>query len=126
MTVDVSSSGGSGAVANGTNGAPSKSFAPEGTLTSSVSIYAGPKDNEKKITWLDHEPKDVVEAAENEDTAQHAVITRLQKAEDSRRKYELHSIIIQSPYLKAALGEVLKDYPGVCCELKRLVFEAPF
>ncbi|KAF2731740.1 P-loop containing nucleoside triphosphate hydrolase protein [Polyplosphaeria fusca] len=129
MTVDVSSGGGSSTALNGdnaTNATATNSFAPEGSLTSSKSIYAGSKDKDKKITWLDHEPEDVVEAAENEETAQHALITRLQKAEDSRKKYELHSIIIQSPHLKSALGEILKDYPGVCCELKRLVFEAPF
>jgi hypothetical protein len=126
MTFNVSSDGGSGAAVTVTNEVASNSFVPEGFLTSSKSIYAGPKDDEKKITWLDHEPEDVVEAAENEETAQHALITRLRKAEDSRKKYELHSVIIQSPWLKTALGEILKDYPGVCCELKRLVFEAPF
>jgi hypothetical protein len=81
---------------------------------------------DKKFTWLDKEPEDVVEAAENEDTAQHALITRLAKAEDSRKKYEIHSLIVQSPYLKDALEEILDGYPGVCCSLKRLVFEAPF
>jgi hypothetical protein len=75
---------------------------------------------------LDTEPADVAEAAENEETAQHALITRLQKAEDSRKKYEINSIIIQSPWLKDALAIILKGYPGVHCGLKRLVFEAPF
>ncbi|KAF2174881.1 P-loop containing nucleoside triphosphate hydrolase protein [Zopfia rhizophila CBS 207.26] len=112
---------GTTANANGT-----KNFAPEGSLTSFTSLYQGPKDNENKFTWLDKEPSDVVEAAENEETAQHALITRLQQAQDSRKKFELHSIIIQSAWLKEALGEILKDYPGVCCGLKRLVFEEPF
>lgn len=109
----------------GTNGT-SESFAPEGSLASFRSLYAGPKDKEKKFTWLDKEPIDVAEAAENEETAQHAIITRLQKAEDSRKKFDLHSIIIQSPWLKDALQQILDGYPGVHCGLKRLVFEAPF
>jgi hypothetical protein len=106
------------------NGA--KHLAPEGTLCSNKNLYQGPLDSHKKFTWLDHEPKDVAEAAENEETAQHAFITRLQKAEDSRKKYQTHSIIIQSPYLKQALADILSGYPGVHCGMTRLEFEAPF
>jgi hypothetical protein len=103
-----------------------KHLAPEGTLCSTRKLYQGPPDSNKKSTWLDKEPKDVADAAENEETAQHAFITRLQKSEDSRKKYEIHSIIIQSPHLKHALTEILHDYPGVHCGLRRLEFEAPF
>lgn len=111
--------------AEGTNGS-TKALAPEGSLSSFKSLFQGPKDNDKKWTWLDKEPEDVVEAAENEETAQHAIITRLQKAQDSRKKFEIHSVIVQSPWLKEALSTILKGYPGVHCGLKRLVFEAPF
>lgn len=103
-----------------------RDYAPEGSLSSTKSLYQGPRDSNRKWTWLDKEPADVAEAAENEETAQHAFITRLQKAEDSRKKYEMHSIIIQSPHLKEALTEILRDYPSVHCGLKRLEFEAPF
>jgi hypothetical protein len=103
-----------------------KDYAPEGTLSSTKSLYQGAKDGNDKWTWLDKEPENVPEAAENDETAQHAFITRLQKAEDSRRKYETHSIIIQSPHLKEALTEILQGYPGVHCGLRRLEFEAPF
>lgn len=127
MTVEVLSNGVNGASsANGTTTNGTKALAPEGSLSSYKNLYQGPQDNNKKWTWLDKEPEDVAEAAENEETAQHALITRLQKAEDSRKKFEIHSIIIQSPWLKAALAEILKGYPGVHCGLKRLVFEAPF
>lgn len=101
-------------------------LAPEGSLASFQPLYAGPKDNENKFTWLDKEPEDVADAAENDKTAQHAIITRLEKSQDSRKKFDLHSIIIQSPWLKKALKEILLGYPGVHCGLKRLVFEAPF
>jgi len=39
---------------------------------------------------------------------------------------EIDSIVVQSPLLKKVLGKVLKDYPGVTTNLKRLVFQAPF
>lgn len=115
-------------VANGTNGTNgTKAFAPEGSLSTTTTLYQGPKDKDKKWTWLDKEPADVADAAETAETAQHALITRLQKAQDSRKKYEVHSLIIQSPWLKGVLGEhILDGYPGICCSLKRLEFEAPF
>ncbi|KAF1946648.1 P-loop containing nucleoside triphosphate hydrolase protein [Clathrospora elynae] len=103
-----------------------KELAPEGSLVSFKSLYQSPRDSNSKWTWLDKEPQDVADAAENEETAQHALITRLQNANDSRKKYEIHSIIIQSPWLKDALTEILHAYPGVHCGLKRLEFEAPF
>lgn len=49
------------------------------------------------------------------------------KSQDGRKKLEAHSIVVQSPWLKEVLGDVvLKDYPGVACELDRLTFLAPF
>ena len=54
------------------------------------------------------------------------MIVRNKKSPDSRKKLEADSIIIQSPHLKKALGEILSDYPGICCDLERLVFRAPF
>lgn len=110
---------------NSTNGG--EALAAEGSLPTSTTLYQGPKDKDKKWTWLVQEPADVADAAENAETAQHALITRLQKAQDSRKKYQIHSLIIQSPYLKEVLGTyILDDYPGICCSLKRLEFEAPF
>ncbi|CAG5146982.1 uncharacterized protein ALTATR162_LOCUS1964 [Alternaria atra] len=106
---------------NGTTG-----FAQEGSLASFKNLYQGPPDKNKKWGWTETEPEDATDPAENEETAQHALITRLQKANDSRKKYQMHSIIIQSPWLKDALAEILNDYPGIHCGLKRLEFEAPF
>jgi hypothetical protein len=103
-----------------------KSFKPEGSLAAFRSLYQGPKDFDYNWTWLDKEPENVPEAAENEETAQYALITRMQNSQDSRKKFEIHSIIIQSSQLKEALAEILKGYPGVHCDLQRLEFEAPF
>lgn len=38
----------------------------------------------------------------------------------------LHSIVVQSSYLKSILGEVFAEYSGITTTLKKLVFKAPF
>ncbi|KAI1322178.1 ATPase [Xylariaceae sp. FL0255] len=99
---------------------------PTGSLSTVKNLYKSPNDPDGQWTWTDKYPDDVEEAAENNKTRAYAVIVRNMKSNDSRKKLEAHSIIIQSPWLKEALGHILKDYPGVACELKRLVFDAPF
>ena len=44
--------------------------------------------------------------------AQKILIRNKKSFEDSRKKLEIDSIIIQSPLLKIVLAKVLKDYPG--------------
>lgn len=51
---------------------------------------------------------------------------QIEKSDDSRKKLEIDSIVIQSPLLKNVLRDVLKDYPGVTTSLSRLIFSAPF
>ncbi|EFQ31520.1 ATPase [Colletotrichum graminicola] len=103
-----------------------KPFAPFGSIASTKNIYKSPKDSDGNWTWIEKYPEDVEEAAENEETEQYAVVVRNIKSNDSRKKLEAHSIVVQSPWLKKALGEILDDYPGVACELERLEFGAPF
>ena len=98
----------------------------KGSKSDIKNIYRSAKDGDGEWTWVDEYPKDVKEAAENGETEKFAVVVRNQKSKDSRKKLEAHSIVIQSPWLKKALGEILADYPGVTCDLQRLVFEAPF
>ncbi|KAL2160976.1 hypothetical protein VTH06DRAFT_8688 [Thermothelomyces fergusii] len=97
-----------------------------GSVSEAKNIYKGPTDSDGNWTWVDKYPDGVEEAAENEETAKFAVVVRNQKSNDSRKKLEAHSIIVQSPQLRAALAEIMADYPGVSCELTRLEFEAPF
>jgi hypothetical protein len=97
----------------------------KGSISDVKNIY-GSKDDEETWTWSDEPPENLKEAAENEKTEKYALIVRNKKSSDSRKSLEAHSIIIHSPWLKKALGEILADYPGVTCELHRLVFEAPF
>lgn len=98
----------------------------KGSISTIHNIYRSAKDDDGEWTWVDEYPKDVKEAAENEETEKFALIVRNQKSKDSRKKLEAHSIVIQSPSLRNVLGEILEDYPGVSCELQRLIFEAPF
>ena len=100
--------------------------APAGSITEIKSLYQGPVDYQGRAQWIDRYPDDVEEAAENEETAKYVLVVRKKKCFDGRRKFDLDSILINSPELKTILGKVFDGYPGVTCELKRLVFEAPF
>lgn len=45
---------------------------------------------------------------------------------DPRKVLRIHSILVQSPLLKALLGKVLQGYPGVTTTLQRLTFSGRF
>jgi hypothetical protein len=100
--------------------------AEKGDLAIVHNLYQSAPDAHKVWSWVDEYPTDIKEAAENDETEKCAIITRNVKCTDGRRNTKAHSIVIQSPYLKKALSEILHDYPGVCCELQRLEFMAPF
>ena len=113
--------------ANSENKSEPSNNLPVGSLSSVTHIYGVEEDDDEgQYSWFDKFPEKVQEAAENEETARHAFVIRNVKSYDSRKKLKIHSIIIQSPWLKDALAQILKDYPGVTCELERLVFDAPF
>lgn len=104
-----------------------KSNLPVGSVSEVKNIYRSSKDADGNWTWVNKYPEDAEEPAENAVTDTYAVLVRNVKSPDGRKKLEAQSIVVQSPWLKKALGEVvLKDYPGVACELERLTFEAPF
>lgn len=96
-----------------------------GMLVETKSLYQK-KDSDNKFQWVTEEPIDAVDAAESPETAKYAFLVRNKKSYDSRKKYEIDSIIVQSPLLKKALGIALGKYPGVTTTLDRLVFKAPF
>ncbi|KAI9647718.1 hypothetical protein NHQ30_004104 [Ciborinia camelliae] len=105
-------------------------------LTDSTTLKAGmicdikniyrKEDSKGGITWTDKYPDHLDDAAENEMTARYAIIVRNKESSNSLKKLEIDSIIIQSPLLRQVLEKVLKDYPGVTPNLKRLTFKAPF
>ncbi|RXG48361.1 hypothetical protein VDGE_07658 [Verticillium dahliae] len=97
-----------------------------GSISTVKNIYRSKKDDDGNWTWQSAYPDDVISPAENKSTAKYAVLVRNIKSTAAHKKLEAHSIAIQSPWLKKALGHILEDYPGVACELAKLEFEAPF
>jgi hypothetical protein len=98
---------------------------PAGMKCDTKNLYQKP-DKHGRNVWVNEYPDDVKDPAENEKTAKFALLIRNKKSYDSRKKFEIDSIVVQSPLLKEVLGNVLKDYPGVTTSLARLTFTAPF
>ena len=114
--------------ANGTingvsNGADQKPKVKAGMITDVKNLYEGKPDSRGRTNWVDKYPDDIEEAAENAETAKFALLVRNKKCYDGRKTLQIDSIIVQSPLLKAVLGQVLKDYPGVTTTLDRLTFK---
>lgn len=82
-----------------------------------VGMFCGKKDLYQKVdkydkaTWTADIPDDLGEVAEDEETEKYALLVRNKKSDDSRKKLEIDSIVIQSPLLNNVLRDVLKDYP---------------
>lgn len=115
-----------GAAKESTNGTDHKAKTKAGMISDVKNLYEGKPDSRGRSTWVDKYPKDIEEAAENAETARYALLIRNKKCYDGRKKLQMDSIIVQSPLLKLALGQILKDYPGITTTLDRLTFKAPF
>jgi hypothetical protein len=100
------------------------SIAP-GSLCEFKPFYAR-KDKDGKTQWTTKEPEDATEPVEGRATAKYAFLVRLRKSSDTRKKYDMDSVVVQSQLLKTQLGMVLVGYPGITTSLERLVFSAPF
>ena len=98
---------------------------PTGMLGECKPLYQV-RDKDGRWQWVAEEPEDVSDAVEGKATAKFAFLVRKRKSDDSRKKYDIDSVIVQSPLLKERLAVVLKDYPGITTSLERLVFQAPF
>lgn len=105
---------------------PALKDAPVGSINNIKDLYQGPEDSKGRAQWLDKYPEDVAEAAETEETAKYAFIARRKKCFSGRKKFDIDSIIVNSPAVKKVLEKVFDKYPGVTCTLDRLVFRAPF
>ena len=108
------------------NGTDIKVKAETGIISDVKNLYKGKPDHRGRSAWVDKYPGDIEEAAEDAETAEYALVIRNKKSYDGRKKFEIDSIVVQSPLLKLALGEVLKGYPGITTTLDRLTFSAPF
>lgn len=86
-------------------------------------LYSGDMDNQGRFIWQAKIPEDIGKFAEDAESEKWAIIVRRIRAYgDSKRVLALHSIVIQSPFLKKILQEVLKGYPGVTTSLQHLEF----
>ena len=83
------------------------------------------KDN-RIGSWTEKVPRLVKDPPENDQTSRFALIVRKRQSQDTRKKLEIDSIIVQSPLLKKALGTVFDGYPGITTDLDRLEFTEPF
>jgi hypothetical protein len=82
-------------------------------------LYQGPPTVHGGITWADEYSDDPAEKpAESGETQYYALIIRHQRARDNSKKLlVIHSIVVQSPFVKSVLKSVFKDYPGITTEL---------
>jgi hypothetical protein len=90
-------------------------------------LYSGKEDKKGRFQWQATIPDDLPTPAEDAESAKWAIIVRnVRSFNDPKKVLEMHSIVIQSPYLKEMLAEVLADYPGVTPNLARLEFSGRF
>lgn len=105
---------------------PALKDATVGSISNIKDLYQGPEDSQGRAQWLDKYPEEAEEAAENEETEKYAFIARRKKCFSGRKKFDIDSIIVNSPKVKEVLGKVFNKYPGITCTLDRLVFNEPF
>ncbi|KAI8297576.1 ATP-dependent zinc metalloprotease FtsH [Colletotrichum sp. SAR11_240] len=82
----------------------------------------------RRDLWEDWAPEKVNLASSASASAKFALIARREvnvEATDDN-VLALHSIIVNSPHIKRALGDVFSGYPGISTTLKKLEFKAPF
>jgi hypothetical protein len=104
----------------------SAGYAPPGTLCEVRNLYQSKPDENGKTTWTTEIPANLLDPPENAESAQYALIVRKVKCYDGRRSLQVHSVVVQSTFLKKILGVVLKNYPGIAANLERVEFKSPF
>ncbi|KAJ4413852.1 hypothetical protein N0V82_008294 [Gnomoniopsis sp. IMI 355080] len=126
-TEDITSSEVNGQVNGQTNGqtADETLLDPKdvGMAVGYKHLYSGEEDRKGRFIWQTEVPKDLGKPAEDAESERWAIIVRRVRVyNDPKKVLALHSIAIQSPYLKDILKDVLRGYPGVTASLKRLEF----
>ncbi|KAF2404108.1 P-loop containing nucleoside triphosphate hydrolase protein [Trichodelitschia bisporula] len=90
-------------------------------------LYSGKEDKRGRFQWQTTPPEDVKDPVENSETAKYALLVRNTKVYNNPRKtMAIHSIVVQSPFLKKLLQNVLRDYPGITVNLRRLELAGKF
>ncbi|KAI0834815.1 P-loop containing nucleoside triphosphate hydrolase protein [Hypoxylon sp. FL0890] len=89
-------------------------------------LYEGETKCTCCINWVEELPQDIGSEADEAESRRHALLIRMRRNHGDGKPMILHSIVIQSSYLKSILGEVFREYSGITTTLKKLVFKAPF
>ncbi|KAF2423293.1 P-loop containing nucleoside triphosphate hydrolase protein [Tothia fuscella] len=90
-------------------------------------LYSGKEDKRGRFQWQETIPRDVKAPVENKETAKFALLVRNVKTWNNPAKtLSVHSIVVQSPLLKKLLARVLRDYPGISTNLRRLELTGKF
>ncbi|KAF1991107.1 P-loop containing nucleoside triphosphate hydrolase protein [Aulographum hederae CBS 113979] len=109
-----------------TDSTPSEPLAEPGMKCETKRQYEVVEKGTKEVTWVDDVPerfKDLDSADDEAKRAQYAVLLRTRLVEG---KQKLHSIVVQSPYLRKALQDLLIGYPGLALQKDPLEFVSPF
>ncbi|KAI1106939.1 P-loop containing nucleoside triphosphate hydrolase protein [Jackrogersella minutella] len=98
-----------------------------GQLCDVKTLYEGNTKCACCVNWVEEIPTDIEPAAdEQNESKRHALLIRMRRNHSDGRPMVLHSIVVQSAYLKSILGEVFQEYSGITTTLKKLVFKTPF
>ncbi|KAH9899116.1 putative AAA family ATPase [Xylariomycetidae sp. FL2044] len=90
-------------------------------------LYEGKSECTCCINWVDEKPDAMKVSADGDGASKdHALLVRYGNSHEEGRRMALHSIVVQSPYLRSLLVELFKGWQGITTSLKRLVFRAPF
>lgn len=81
----------------------------------------------KGDAWGDWSPDDIdIDPEDTQEAKRYALIVRREKSVGQKPSLVLHSITVQSPLIRRALGVVFDGYRGMTTKLKDLTFNAPF
>jgi hypothetical protein len=84
--------------------------------------------DDPRSSWTEWAPEDIDNSTSTSASLKFALIVRRERVigDAGEPVLRLHSIRVQSPLIKAALGPVFEGYQGINPKLKRLEFSAPF
>ncbi|KAL4814507.1 P-loop containing nucleoside triphosphate hydrolase protein [Aspergillus spinulosporus] len=100
--------------------------AEPGSICEAIQLYQTRPDARGRTSWTQTQPDDLVKPAEDSTTSKYALIVRNEKSYSPEKSLSIHSIVVQSPFLKKFLANVLDGYPGLTMALDRVEFTAPF
>lgn len=95
-----------------------------GMTTETKDLYR----NDPRSSWEEWAPEVIGSSTSTSESLRFALVVRRERriGDAGEPVLQLHSIRIQSPLIKAALGPVFRDYQGINTNLERLEFSAPF